>query len=105
MKFRIALPAFFILMVFKSVAQDSVMTLSLAQALQMGIDSSKSLKISNSRMQLAEAKYNQAVDATIPSVRLNAGYTRLSDIEEPKFLFPGATEPIALFPVYVNNYS
>jgi outer membrane protein TolC len=92
-------------MVFKSVAQDSVLTLSLAQALQMGIDSSKSLKISNSRMQLAEAKYNQAVDATIPSVRFNAGYTRLSDIEEPKFLFPGATEPIALFPVYVNNYS
>ncbi len=85
-------------------AQDTTITLTLNKALQMGLDSSKSLKISTARLQLAEAKYKQAADATIPSVRLTAGYTRLSDIDEPKFLFPGATEPVSLFPVYVNNY-
>jgi outer membrane protein TolC len=77
----------------------------LKEALRIGIDSSKSLKISSSKVQLAEAKYKQALDATIPSVRFSANYTRLSDIEEPKFLFPGTSEPITLFPVYVNNYS
>jgi outer membrane protein TolC len=93
----------FSIIIISIKAQDTT-RLTLQQALQIGVDSSKALHISTAKLQLAEAKYNQAVDATIPTVRLFAGYTRLSDIEEPKFLFLGATEPVSLFPVYVNNY-
>jgi outer membrane protein TolC len=85
-------------------AQDTIV-LSLKQAVQWGMDSSKTLKISAARLDLAEAKYNQAVDATIPSVKFSAGYTRLSNVDEPGFLFPGSSQPVKLFPVYVNNYS
>lgn len=80
-------------------------TLSLQDVLKMGVDSSKALHISQTKVKIAEAKYDQAIDATLPSVKLSANYTRLSNIEEPKFLFPGASEPVSLFPVYVNNYS
>ena len=97
---------FFVMMLaFTAQAQDTILVMTLKDALKQGTDSSRSLKISNAKLLLAEAKYNQAVDAALPSVRLAAGYTRLSDIEEPKFLFPGASEPVALFPVYVNNYA
>ena len=96
---------FFVLLPFSLFAQSSNTTLTLNQLIQLGLDSSKSLRISDARLKFAQAKYDQAYDAALPSVRLNANYTRLSDIEEPKFLFPGASTPVALFPVYVNNYS
>lgn len=91
---------------FRAVApaQESV-TLTLDQAIKMGLDSSRNLRISQTRLTIAQAKYNQAMDAVLPVVRLSGNYTRLSDIDMPKILFPGAAEPIALFPVYVNNYS
>ncbi len=88
-----------------SSAQDSIIVMTLKQALQTGLDSSRSLKISSAKMQLAEAKYNQAVDATIPSIKFAGNYSRLSFVDEPKFQFPGSTESVSLFPVYVNNYS
>lgn len=96
---------FFALLPFSLFAQSGNTTLTLNQLIQLGIDSSKSLRISDAKLKFAQAKYDQAYDAALPSVRLNANYTRLSDIEEPKFLFPGSTTPVSLFPVYVNNYS
>lgn len=87
------------------VQAEDTLRINLQQAIQMGLDSSRNLRISQTRLDIARAKYNQALDATIPSVRLSGNYTRLSDIEMPKILFPGATEPVALFPVYLNNYS
>ena len=96
---------FFALLPFSLFAQSSNTTLTLNQLIQLGIDSSKSLRISDAKLKFAQAKYDQAYDAALPSVRLNANYTRLNDIEEPKFLFPGSTTPVSLFPVYVNNYS
>ncbi|MBL0104151.1 MAG: TolC family protein [Bacteroidetes bacterium] len=91
--------------VLESGAQTHSGVLSLEQVIRMGSDSSKSLRISESKLKIAEAKYHQTVDGTLPAVKLSAGYTRLSDIDPPKFLFPGASEPVSLFPVYVNNYS
>ena len=86
-------------------AQQKSELLSVNELIKTGLDSSKSLKISQAKLQMAQAKYDQAMDATLPIVKLNANYTRLSDIEAPKFLFPGASEPVSLFPVYLNNYS
>ena len=78
--------------------------LKLEEAIRLGLENNKSLKISSARVETANAKYEEAYDATLPAVKLSAGYTRLSDIEEPKIQFPGTTEPVSLFPVYVNNY-
>lgn len=88
-----------------SLAQANTKRLSVNELIKIGLDSSKSLRVSDAKLKLAQAKYDQAMDATLPAVRLNAGYTRLSDIEPPKFTFPGSSTPVSIFPVYVNNYS
>ncbi len=83
--------------------QAQVMTLE--QAIKQGSENNRQLKISKYKIELAEVKYQEAVDLVLPSLKASAGYTRLSDVEEPKIQFPGFAEPVALFPVYVNNYS
>ena len=85
-------------------AQQSQM-LTLQQAISMGLENSKSLKLSSAKVVIANAKYNEAMDATIPSLKLSAGYTRLSEIDELKARFPGFSEPIAFFPNIPNTYS
>jgi outer membrane protein len=102
-KIWIAKINFFLLTVFPAGLWAQVMTLD--QAIQQGIANNRQLKISNYKVALAEIKYKEAVDLTLPSLKASAGYTRLSDVEEPKIQIPGAPEPVALFPVYVNNYS
>ena len=41
--------------------------LTLQQAIKMGLENSKNLQLSAAKMATANAKYNQAMDATIPS--------------------------------------
>lgn len=88
-----------------SVFSSSAQVITLDQAIKQGVENNRQLKISSYRVALAETKYKEAVDLTLPSLKASAAYTRLSDVDEPKIQFPGAPEPVALFPVYVNNYS
>jgi len=103
-KTRVAFFFFFIPVIF-SANKTSAQVLTLEQAIKNGLDNNRQLKISTDKVALAEIKYKEAVDLTLPSLKASAGYTRLSDVEEPKIQFPGFAEPVALFPVYVNNYS
>lgn len=80
-------------------------TLSLQQAMKEGLEASKTMKVSMAKLEQARAKYEEAVDGALPSFRLSAGYTKLSDIDQAKIKFPGQAEPISLFPVYTNNYT
>ncbi len=89
---------------FAAVSAQQHQQISLEQAIKLGLDNSKSLKISQSKSDIADAKYSQAIDAVLPAVNLSANYQRLSDINEPLIHFPGL-EPFSLFPVYVNTYS
>jgi len=106
MKFKTRFKKFLFLlpMVFMAL-HSGAQVMTLEQAIKQGIDNNRQLKISNYKVALAETKYKEAVDLTLPSLKASAGYTRLSDVDEPKIQFPGAPEPVALFPVYVNNYS
>src|SRR5947207_3935972 len=92
-----------LLLLIATVAHSQQMTLQ--QAIKQGIDNNRQLKISSYKVALAEIKYKEAVDLTLPAIKASAGYTRQSDLTPPAFLFPGAKEPITLFPIYVNNYS
>jgi len=79
--------------------------LTLEEAIKLGLENSKSLKISGAKVEVAQAKYHQALDAALPAVIASASYQRLSNLDAPQILFPGATEPVTIFPIYVNNYS
>ncbi len=94
-----------VLFVIFSVSKSKAQVMTLYQAIKQGVDNNRQLKISSYRVALAETKYKEAVDLTLPSLKASAGYTRLSDVDEPKIQFPGVPEPVSLFPVYVNNYS
>ncbi|HRH65119.1 MAG TPA: TolC family protein [Bacteroidia bacterium] len=97
------LPVTFIFQPGQTNAQ-SAQVMTLQQAITKGLESSKSLKVSEAKLEIARAKYQEAVDGALPSIRLSAGYTKLSDIEQPKIKFPGTAEAVTLFPVYTNNY-
>ena len=77
--------------------------LTLDEAIKLGVDNSRQLKISQSKANAAGEKYKEYEANEIPSVKINAGYTRLSPIDPFTVQFPGFPEPITLFPVILNN--
>ena len=87
-----------------SFAQSSHKT-TLQEAVTMGLTNSHTLQISKAKMDAAKAKYQQAIDQALPTLKLSAGYTRLSDIDEFKVDFGNTGHPVALFPNIPNNYS
>lgn len=82
----------------------STQPLTVQQALQLGLQNSKVLEISQQKAKAAESKYKQTVDLSYPLVNLNASYSRLSDVPPFLITLPGETEPKELFPVYLNSY-
>ncbi len=94
----------FSLLSFTAFAQQHKQ-LSLEDAIKLGLENSKTFKISQAKVDAANAKYHQALDAALPSVNASASYQRLSDLDPPSIQFPGVAEPIVIFPIYVNNYS
>jgi len=83
----------------------TVRKMKLDEAIKLGQDQSKSLKLSQSRMALSEAKYVELKDMLLPAVNVSAGYARLSDITPFTIQLAPNTAPVTLFPVLVNNYT
>lgn len=77
---------------------------SIENAIQLGIENSKVLQISKAKLDIANARYEETTGMILPSVKLNMGYTRLSDIPPLVFAFPGA-EPYTLTTSFNNNYT
>ncbi|MFN8276169.1 MAG: TolC family protein [Chitinophagales bacterium] len=68
--------------------------LTLSQAIDLGMKNSRQLMVSDSRSQLAQAKYDQQRFSTIPALTINSSYNYLS---------PNVAE--AKFPTGLNQYS
>ena len=103
--FNVFLKTSFVLLAFYLPANgQSIQPLSLQQALQLGMQNSKQLQLTQAKAAQAGARYKETIDYYYPSVNLNAGYSRLSDVPEFLVQFPGEAEPRALFPVYLNSY-
>lgn len=58
-------------------------TLTLDEAVQLGLSNSQQLKISGTRLDVAKAKTMQYKNALVPNVSLNSSYYRLSDNIDP----------------------
>lgn len=87
------------------LAAQGSQTLSVSQAVQLGLSNSKLLQMDTLRLAQAKIKQLQVNDATLPNVSVNAGYTRLSDITPMQFTFPGNPEPVTLYPNIPNQYT
>jgi len=83
------------------------LSLTVDQAIGIGIENSKSLHASLMRVESADARSSEASVQRLPQVKLGASYTRLSDV--PPFeigpfppLLPGT---VTLSPSLVENYA
>lgn len=74
---------------------------TLDEAIRQGLEASKSLKISESKIAANQARTKQVEDASLPSVKITTGYSRLSD-NIPALVFPGSDHPLVVN--YPNNY-
>ncbi|MFZ0452756.1 MAG: TolC family protein [Ignavibacteriaceae bacterium] len=79
--------------------------LTLEQCLQIGIDNSKELKISKSKISSAEAKITEANSQLLPLLKFQASYQRLSNIPPFEVSLPIFPNPIQISPVILNNYN
>ncbi len=79
--------------------------LTLDQCLQLGIDNSKELKISKSKISNAEAKITESNSQLLPLLRFQASYLRLSNIPPFEVSLPIFPHPIQISPVILNNYN
>ncbi len=76
--------------------------ITLSDAISKGLTESKTLKYDHSKVDVAVARYEQAKDGKLPDVKLDAGYTYLSDLPGHKIIQFGPES----FALYENsNYT
>lgn len=90
-------------------AQAPVRVITLDEAVQLGIQNSKTLRADAAKQVAAHAKTQQYFTAQIPAITLNSSYSRLSDNITP-FTIPvpdgnGGYNVQALNPQILNQYS
>ncbi len=86
-------------------AQTTGKTITIDEAVRLGINYSQQLKVSNAKLDVAKAKREQYWSAQIPTVTASANYTRISDNITPfSVTFPGFSEPLVLNPQVINQY-
>jgi outer membrane protein len=97
--------AVFLATAFKANSQ-TTKTLTLEEAVRLGIEASPQVKISGAKLDVSKAKTVQFWNASLPNVSLNSAYTRVSDNITPFTVkFPGATDAVALNPQILNQFT
>ena len=79
--------------------------LTIEQCIQLGLENSKELKISKSKIAGAEAKITEASSQLLPLLRFQASYQRLSNIPPFEVSLPIFPQPIQISPVILNSYN
>ena len=97
---------FLVLSCFKALsAQTADKPLTIDEAVRLGLQYSRQLKVSNAKLDIAKAKREQYWSAQIPNVTASANYTRISDNIAPfSVQFPGASNAVVLNPQILNQY-
>jgi outer membrane protein TolC len=79
--------------------------LTIDEALQLGLQNSRLLHISEAKARAADAKSSEANAARLPSLKLQAGYTRLSDVQPFAVTLPSSPTPIVISPTVLDQYT
>lgn len=81
----------------------TTLRLTVEQAIQTGLENSKSLRTSRFKVTAADAKADESGTLGLPSLKVQGAYTRLSDIPPSAITTPFGTFEIA--PTVLNNYT
>jgi len=84
-------------------AQDNKLTLE--QSIRIGMQNSKELKISESKIESNKAKIKEVKSQFFPQLKFNAGYLRQSNVDPYLIIIPFSPEPVQLSEVILNNYT
>jgi outer membrane protein len=79
--------------------------LSLDEAIAAGLEASPGLHASRMKAESSTAKAREAAAGRLPSVRLGAGYTRLSEVPPFQVTLPISPNPIVVSQSYFNNWN
>ncbi len=79
--------------------------LSLEEAIRAGLEASPGLHASRMRLESSTAKAREAAATRLPSLKLGAGYTRLSEVPPFAVNLPGAPEPIVVSENFFNAWN
>lgn len=93
---------FLLLFGFTAHAQEKL-SLTVEQAIELGLQNSKTLHSSLMRVKSSSARVNEMNAMRLPSLKLSAGYRKLSSVEP--FSIQGPTGPITIAPSILDNYS
>jgi outer membrane protein len=92
-----------VLFPFTAFSQDK-RTLTIEEAIQIGVQNNKALQISSLRAVEADARSSEVNAVRLPSVKLQAGYARLSDVDPFAVKLPTFPAPVTISPVVLNSY-
>ena len=95
--FLIALPVF--------LYGQTVKTLSIDEAIRLGLENSKQLKVSGTKLDVAKAKRLQYWNAQIPAVTYTGNYARLSDNVAPFTIRTPTGGETVLNPQILNQFT
>lgn len=100
---RFSILVFLFMMFFSSkILTQNIVQLSLEQAISLGLENSKNLKIAESKIRIFDAKVEEANRLMLPTLNLAGGYIRLSQVEPFKVNFQGRDFEIS--PTILNTY-
>lgn len=106
MRFRKYVTAFMLLAVSWAANSQTTKSLTLDEAVKIGIEASQQLKATGAKLDVTKAKTLQFRNAQLPDVSLKSAYTRLSDNITPySFKLPGMTDALVLNPQILNQFS
>lgn len=94
---------FSILLISGTISAQEKLSLTIEQAIEIGLKNSKSLHSSLMRVKASESKLKEVNALRLPSVKLNAGYRKLSEVDPFIITTPFGSFPIA--PGIFDNYS
>lgn len=90
------------------------LSLTLDQAIQIGLENSKALRTSQFKSIAADARASEAKTVALPSLKFSGAYTRLSDVPSQSIVlpansfgpgFPPANVNMTLSPTILDNYT
>jgi outer membrane protein len=79
--------------------------ITLNQAVRLGLENSKELRISRSKIISSHSKIDEINSQFFPQIKLNAAYVRLSDIPPFEIQTPFFSNPIRIQEPILNNYT
>jgi outer membrane protein len=90
-------------------AAQAQQSLTVEQAVQIGLENSKMLRQSASKVLFADARAAEVNASALPSIRASGGYTRVSELPPFSvtlpFTFPGIPNTFVLSQTILDNYS